>query len=57
MILKRLTIHATKVNIEFHRSLNCPLISIRSLIKKTMYVLLLRQIKILNEEENSIPRK
>lgn len=57
MILKRLTIHATKVNIEFYRSLNCPLISIRSLIKKTMYVLLLRQIKILNEEENSIPRK
>jgi hypothetical protein len=46
-ILKRFTIRGTKMNIEFHRSVNCPLIGKRGLIKKIQNLLLLRQIKTL----------
>jgi hypothetical protein len=42
-ILKRLTINGRKVNIELHESLSSPMISKRSLIKKIMNILLLRQ--------------
>jgi hypothetical protein len=42
-ILIRLTIIGSNVNIELHGSLNNPVISKRSLIKKIMNILLLRQ--------------
>jgi hypothetical protein len=42
-ILKRLTINGCKVNIEFHGSLNSPVISKRSSIEKILNILLLRQ--------------
>jgi hypothetical protein len=42
-ILKRLTISGHKVNIELHRSLSSPVISKRSVIKKILNILLLRQ--------------
>jgi hypothetical protein len=42
-ILKRLTISGFKVNIKFHGSLSSPVISKRSLIKKILNILLLRQ--------------
>jgi Ran GTPase-activating protein (RanGAP) involved in mRNA processing and transport len=41
--LKRLTISGCKVNIELHESLSNPMISKRSLIKKILDILLLRQ--------------
>jgi hypothetical protein len=42
-ILKRFTISGHKVNIKLHGSLNSPMISKRSTIKKIMNIFLLRQ--------------
>jgi hypothetical protein len=56
-ILKRFTIRGTKMNIEFHRSVNCPLIGKRGLIKKIQNLLLLRQIKTLRWRGKLYPMK
>jgi hypothetical protein len=56
-ILMRLTITGCKVNIELHRSLNGPMISNRSSIKKILNILLLRQKEPLGYGENLNPKK
>src|SRR5688572_14696175 len=56
-ILKRLTISDLKMNIKFHGSLNSPMISKRSTIKKILNILFLRQIEALKCGRNLNPKK
>jgi hypothetical protein len=56
-ILKRLTISGCKVNIELHGSLSSLVISKRSLIKKILNILLLRQKEPHRCEEDLNPKK
>lgn len=55
--LKRLTISGLKMNIKFHGSLNSPMISKRSTIKKILNILFLRQIEALKCRGNCNPKK
>jgi hypothetical protein len=56
-ILKRPTISGCKVNIEFHGSLNSPVISKRSSIKKLLNILLLRQKDLLRRGGDLNPKE
>jgi hypothetical protein len=56
-ILKRLTISGCKVNIELYGSLNSPVISKRSSIKKILDIFLLRQKEPFRHEGDLNPKK
>jgi hypothetical protein len=56
-ILKKFTISGHKVNIELHGSLNNPVISKRSAIKKIMNILFLRQKEPLRHGGDLNPKK
>jgi hypothetical protein len=56
-ILKRFIISGHKVNIELHESLNSPVISKRSTIKKILNILLLRQKEPLRHGGDLNPKK
>jgi hypothetical protein len=51
-ILKMFTISGNNVNIELHESLSSPVISKRSMIKKILNILLLRQKEPLRRGED-----
>jgi hypothetical protein len=56
-ILKRFTISGHKVNIELHGSLSSPVISKRSMIKKILNIILLRQKEPLSHGGDLNPKK